>query len=517
MSDGAAPPPGGEATAPGPTKPGPVQRILDLVNTQFANIFSETHWPYTVIFFVCAMFIAMLRFFPGPVTLLVGIFITVTLAISFGFMFAFSNIPRLATPITTGRPRRKVAMFGIFTGVATGTTVILFAAGEQLPPQYRPSLVLPVLFSIVFFAWNLIQIFFIARGLYAVSFKAEAAAFKGIDATGVKESKGRLVLVLAVVAPFAGLGGLVAAFLSGAVTSMNALVANPVGQLVFVAWLAAMILVIAVASLHATATFNATVKHETPSVVAPVVHLLFFTYILFRSYGFMNALSKALTSTEISFVDNLTDAAILVLTLLLLFKSLGSKLGKSSVFTKTNLPFITYAFVIVVVMGTMSLQLGITSGPVTIQLPQAWVNAINNLGMMAVAIVYYFLHVRHKLAQEGYLERDAYSAHEVEVLIDEFARQLATRHGLDPGAAAATAAAFMDGKGFQARTAGIPATPGEAPGATPARHAPPPAPAAPPAAGRDEEKEGREEREEPPVGSKYPAILPRKIDGGDDR
>jgi type IV secretory pathway VirJ component len=243
--------------------------------------------------------------------------------------------------------------------------------------------------------------------------------------------------------------------------------------------------------------------------------MLFWIYIAYRAYGFLTTISTAFKSLNGSLPpsDQIIDVILFVLTIFLLFEGIGTKLSRSSLLSKENIPFIAYILATAVVMGTVSMT-------VAYSLPLAAVSAINDIMMMSIAIVYYFIYIKRKLAQQNYLERDNYSLHEIQGIFQEFATTMVSHHSnLDSKDVSEELASFLASKDM-ATVASVAPKPEvkEAPAATPkeskpapqpqkpqAKPAAKPAPAKPaakPAPAKDEEEEeapAKDEEEEAPA------------------
>ncbi|MBN2153100.1 MAG: hypothetical protein JW839_16730 [Candidatus Lokiarchaeota archaeon] len=433
MGDNPATTPGGPGSAPGaqggPAKPRSkaAGQVLKFVNDNFSNVFSGTHWVYTLCFFATALFIAILRFFEG--SLLFALYAATSLVFTFLILLAVASIDAAAPLVLEGPNFKKLLVFILLFGGSFGLTALAFYGSEGFPEQYRLETSLPVIYMLIFFGWNVIQIFFIKKGFEDFSAKVEQKSFQGGSSVESKKDKGVLFLVLGLATPVAMLVGVVALLFFDATSSGYLLWNHPLGQVVLIAWMVAMALLLGAASFNAMVLFRLTVKHETPSVFSSVSHMLFLIYILFRSYQFINALGKAFDdpNQSMSWANDLLDACIMVLTLLLLFKGLGSKLSRASLFNKNNLPFMTFMFSSAVIMGNMVLVLGIQFGGSTLVLPQALVSSANGLMMTAVAVVYYFLYLKRALMQRDQLEKDTYSLHEVQRLFVEYTDTIAGR------------------------------------------------------------------------------------------
>ncbi len=397
------------------------------LNSNFSGVFSSTHWVYTLIFFIMAIFIAILRFFDG--SLLFALYVATSLVFTFFILFVIASSDASAPLVVQGSNLKKLLLFLLLFGISVGISVLAFYGSENFPVQYQFETMLPVLYMLIFFGWNVIQIFFIKKGLEDISTKVEQKVFKGETSSAGKNDKGVAFLVLGILVPAGMLAGVIALLFYDDTSSGFLLWNHPIGQVVFIAWIAAMVLLIGASSFNALVLYRQTVKHETPSVFSSIVHMLFLVYILFRSYQFINAAGKSFQdpAQQMSWANDLLDACIMVLTLLLLFKGLGSKLSRASLFSKNNLPFMTFLFSTVVIMGNMVLILGINVGGSAVKMPQALVSAINGFMMMAVAVIYYFSYLKRALMQRNQLEKDNYSLHEVQKLFVEYTDTIAGR------------------------------------------------------------------------------------------
>ncbi len=519
--------PGTQGAKGAPAKPRSraAEQVLQFVNSNFSNVFSSTHWVYTLIFFVMALFIAILRLFKDYFDniLLFALYVATALVFAFFILFVIASADASAPLVVHGTNLKKFGLFMLLFGLSVGITTLAFYGSESFPLQYQLDTMLPVLYMLIFFGWNVIQIFFIKKGIEDISIKVEQKAFKGETSTEGKNGKGTAFLLLGIIVPASMLVGVIALLFYGDTSSGYLLWNHPIGQVVFIAWLSAMVLLLGASSFNALVLYKQTVKHETPSVFSSIAHMLFLVYILFRSYQFINAAGKSFQDPgqSMSLANDLLDAVIMVLTLLLLFKGLGSKLSRASFFNKNNLPFMTFLFSTVVIMGNMVLVLGINVGGSTVEMPQALVSAINGFMMMAVAVIYYFLYLKRALAQRDQLEKDNYSLHEVQKLFVDYTDTIAGKFTMEKAGLHSEMERFLLSHEIDVPTYSPepPATPKTSGAALPTSAPVPPhgkkagffdgiasaetepgpkSPAAP--------------AEEKPVASKYPLEQPKKVD-----
>ncbi len=521
MSDKPGTQPGGPIAQGKPAKPRSkaAEQITKFVNDNFSNVFSITHWVYTLCFFVMALFIAIMRFVPD--SLLFTLYVATSLVLEFFILFVISSWDASAMLVLGGTAFRRLLLFIVLFGASIGITALAFYGSKSFPVQYQLDTMLPVLYMLLFFGWNVIQIFFIKKGIEDMSAKVEQKAFKGETSTEGKKDKGVAFLALGLVVPFGMFIGVLALLFFDDTSSGYLLWNHPLGQVVFIAWLAGMVILLGAASFNAMVLYKQTVKHETPSVFSSVVHMLFLVYILFRSYQFINALGKSFQDPNqgMSLASDLLDACIMVLTLLLLFKGLGSKLSRASLFNKNNLPFMTFLFSSAVIMGNMVLVLGIQVGGAAVKVPQATVSAVNGFMMMAVAVIYYFLYLKHALMRRDQLEKDTYSLHEVQRLFVEYTDTVAGRYAMEKAGLRADMERFL-----LEHEIDVPAPDRVASTIQEGTATPPAAPAAAPDKGRKAgffdgivkpapaPANGAAKGDEKPVVSKYPLEQPKKVD-----
>nr|MDO8110907.1 hypothetical protein [Candidatus Sigynarchaeota archaeon] len=539
MSDQPVPPPGAASTPPEPAAAPPAasekkqkapkpasertEKLMKFVNDNFSNVFSRSHWVYTIIFFIAALFIAILRWFNNSLPF--AIYIATSLVFTFFILFVISTLDSAAPLVLEGTNFKKLIIFLVIFGISIGLAVLAILGTNNLPTQYQLITMLPAIYMLVFFGWNFIQIFFIKKGLEDVSLKVEKKAFSTATSTDDKKGKGTGFLVLGIAVPFAMLAGVIGLLFmddnTGPTRSSGYLLWDSTyGQLVLLAWLAGMFILLGVASFNASLLFKQTVKHGTPSVFSSFIHMFFFIYILFRSYQFINAAGKAFRgSGTVSWANDLLDAVIMVITLLLLFKGLGSKLSRSSMFSQKNLPFASFLFATVVIMGNMVPILTIN-----VESIQSIVSAGNAFMMMATAIIYYFLYLKRKLMQSDYLERDMYSLHEVQEMFAEYSDTLAGKFTMDKATIRTEMEKFLIRKDIPApRALGTVPSPAPAPLLAATTAASPAAPKPKPkkagffsglskADSGDKAAEPASPAEDKPVESKYPIEQPKKVD-----
>ena len=283
-----------------------------------------------------------------------------------------------------------------------------------------------------------------------VSDAVQVKAFAKKQAPAEKESVSKLYLIISIVVPIAVLAAFIIyifmGFMGSSVSYFSQLwnESTGIGSLIFVGWLIGMGAVFVLGAFNIVMLHKRTVKHDTPSIVGPFLHMLFWVYIAYRAYGFITSVSNAVANLGVPPSDFVIDLILFVLTIIFLFEGIGATQSRTSMLTKENVPFVAYIFATAVVMGTVSMTI---ESSIAFHIPMAVVSAINNIMMMSIAIVYYFSYLKRKLAQENYLERDNYSLHEIQGMFQEFASTMVSRHPtLNSGDVSQDLTAFLTSK-----------------------------------------------------------------------
>ncbi|MHA1369649.1 MAG: hypothetical protein ACTSWN_09195 [Promethearchaeota archaeon] len=400
------------------------KKLYDFMNENFSNVFSREHWVYTVIFFLFSIFLAFLQLFQksnSDILAKVSLFVSATLVVTYYFMFMIVSLGH-EKYILHCRNWQKVVVFLVMFG----SSLILIGLGyyitRDFPVQYRFEIAVPFLYVAIFFAWNFIQIFYIRKGFEDIAFKIEEQAYKPKMKPRSKVFISAAHHIFAIIIPFIGQAVLLIYLTLYDESFMkNLVIDNTFGQIIYFSWALSSFILLGLGSAYLYMLYRSTIRHDTPSVFAPAMHLLFWIYILFRGFCFINAIQKAFAFEKLSYYTVIVDALIMIISLFLLFKGLGKKLSRVSLFTKNNLPFIAYLFATIIVMGQISLILGVlNSGTFPIQVPLPIISATSNLMMMSIAIIYYFLYLKRKLMQENYLEKDTFMTHEVIKFLSEY-------------------------------------------------------------------------------------------------
>lgn len=415
------------------------KKLMDWVNVKFSNVFSASHWIYTILFFAGAVFLAILRFFSGSMN--IGLFAATTLLFTFLLLFCFASINKTAPYILEGPIKRRAIMFVIFLAASLGLVILLWYELDYLktiPENYylfqedttsgKTMGMLTIIYIFVFFLWNVIQVYYLVKGIDGISSKAEAKIFGSNITPEQKLSRGMTWLVVGIVVPI-GVQVVILLLLFLDNSGTAPMIGDPqgLGQIIFAVWFGAICLMLVAASLNAFRLYKQTVKHDTPSVLLSFTHMIFIVYVLYRGYQFINSVGKYYLNTTSSgsasdqYIDEAINTILLILALLLLFQGLGSKISKLSLFSRKNVPFFAYMLATVFIMGQVALLILLQGFK---QSDTAIVSALNNMLMMAVSMIYYYIYLKRKLMQGEYLERDNYSSYEIQGMFNQYTSML---------------------------------------------------------------------------------------------
>jgi hypothetical protein len=414
-------------------QPSKLQAFLE---KNFSNIFSKEHWIYTITFAVVVGFLGLTTIW-GKTLLDTDLFIAVAMMGGCFLLFVFCNRKPLKQYIIDGSVGVRAAMLGIFAAIFLVIAIVWYELTKKLVEKYQFTYMLPFIFMIIYLGWNFAQIFFLRKVMENISDFVQVKVFTRKPAPADKLSASKAYLIVAIVVPFVVLiAFMVYIFMRNSGQYVSQLWNEPtgIGSIVLVAWVIGMCIVFALGAFNIFMLHKQTIRHDTPSVAGPFLHMLFWIYIAYRAFGFITATSNIFTpigsKPPSDFVDPAINVVLFIITIILVFEGIGATQRRSSLLTKENVPFVAYIIVTAAVMGIVSMTAtiaAVTASNNASTLP-AVMSAINNILMMGIAIVFYFSYVKRKLAQENYLERDNYSLHEIQGMFQEFATTMVSHH-----------------------------------------------------------------------------------------
>ena len=153
-----------------------VQAILD---KQFHKIFNNSHFLYTIIFLISSLLISLLSLIPDQVVGDFILFFATVFAIAFVLLMFEGLIPKLHKYVFNPEKKFDKWKFIFFTinffisfFIILPYFMVAKSTNPDFPVQFLAwDILLPALFIVIYFGWNLVQIFFLRRGFDSISDK----------------------------------------------------------------------------------------------------------------------------------------------------------------------------------------------------------------------------------------------------------------------------------------------------------------------------------------------------------
>ena len=154
-----------------------MSKIQDFLDKHFHRIFNNSHFLYTIIFFLSALLIALISLIQNQAIGNFILFLATTFSLTFIFLMFEGLIPQLEKYLFSAEKkfdRRKILFFLINFFISLALILPYFLFSTDIDIDFlRWNITLPVIFIIVYFGWNLSQIFFLRIGFENISVKTE--------------------------------------------------------------------------------------------------------------------------------------------------------------------------------------------------------------------------------------------------------------------------------------------------------------------------------------------------------
>ena len=407
-----------------------MSKIQDFLDKYFHKIFNNSHFLYTIIFFLIALLIALMSLIPGQAIGNFILFFAATFALTFIFLMFEGLIPQLEKYLFSAEKkfdRMKIIFFLVNFLISLALTLSYFIAGgsTQIRVQFLGwDIVLPVIFIVVYFGWNLIQIFYLRIGFENLSVKTNEKIVDSLGVSTTKELVDVIMLVLALVTPVLLQLGTFFMF----VEKFNQ---PPEDFTLFVAVNIIIGLVIIFTSWRLGTLFYRSKKMNSSNSYSSMFYILIWLVIWFRSFSFLNSLQGVIqSSADLEIISRLIDILLMVITALLVLRSIGDKVYDSLFFKANNMPFFLFAFTLLYIEGQIIMITG--AGALTgVFANSNQINLINNVLIILITVIFYWWYAENALERKGYIIRKRFYPEDVVLIINDFKAFLETRGALD--------------------------------------------------------------------------------------
>lgn len=407
-----------------------MSKIQAFLDKHFHKIFNNSHFLYTIVFLISSLLIALLSFIPGQVMGNVILFLVANFSLTFIFLMFEGLIPQLEKYLFSTEKKfdlRKLIFFLVNFLISFVLILIYFLAGSstQSAIQFLSwDVVLPVIFVVIYFGWNVIQIFYLKIGFENLSVTTDEKILDKLGMGKTKELVDLVMIILALVIPILLQLGTFFGFLEDFNNTSEDLT-------LFIAFNFIIGLVIIFTSWRLGTLFYRSKKISSSNSYSSTFYILIWLVIWFRSFSFLNSLKGVIQSSpDIDIISRLMDILLMIITALLVLKSLGDKIYDSIIIKVNNLPFFLFAFTLLYIAGQIIMVTG--AGSLTGVFANAnQINLINNFLIILITVSFYWWYAEHSLERKGFIMKKKLYPEDVALLINDFKDFLEIRGALN--------------------------------------------------------------------------------------
>ena len=394
-------------------------KIIDRLNNMFHKIFETSHLIYTIFFIIVVLIISFMSFSKNAGNLVL-FFATMTslmfLMLTIIGIFSKSEAYLFSKERNNYARKLFVLMFGIGVSFVVLSIYFLFGSSSQITVQFLGwDILLPSLFVIIYFGWNLLQIFFIRISFENMATKANKMIIKQNLNRNKKLSTvfTIIVVLLTILIQIASHFGALSLFEPE----------SPTDSLVplywFQGWNIFMYILIFLLSYRLYQLHIQSQKNETPNVFSSTFHILIWIIIWYRSFSFIYSFMSVENSLGVDALRILLDILLMILTSILVLRGLGANVYRFRIFNPNNLPFFLFAFTILYVEGQVIMIIGggSTSG---IFSNRNQINLVNNFLILFITIIFYWWYSKFTLERNNLIFKKNFNQKEVVEIVYEF-------------------------------------------------------------------------------------------------
>jgi len=395
-------------------------KIKIKLDKYFHKIFSPSHIAYTIFFFI-EVLILIVFYFLGSTTLgNVGLFLATVFSLSFILLMFIGISSKFESYLfSKSLDQHKTMIFIATLGLSFVVILLyfLFGSSTQIPIQFMGwDYILPGFYIIVYFGWNIAQIFFLKSSFEDIAFKVNNRVLSGSKSNRNKNLS-TVFLIIAISISILTQVGTYFGFLSYFEPQ------NPTDSLEplmwFNGWNIAMYIVIFFISYRLVFLYIKSIKNDTPNIFSSIFFVLVYLIIWYRSFSFINSFRSVSSALGIDAFRAFIDIFLMIFTAILVIRGLGSRTFKFRIFNPNNLAFFLFAFTLIYIEGqfVMITGAGSISGTYT---NRSQVNLVNNFGVLLITIIFYWFYSEYTLKKSGLILKQTFNQKEVLEIITEF-------------------------------------------------------------------------------------------------
>lgn len=321
---------------------------------------------------------------------------------------------------------RKLILFLVNFFISFIIVLIYFlnATSTQMQIQFLGwDVLLPGLFIIVYFGWNIIQIFFLKRGFEDISDKVNDKISIKYGISKKKEIIHLFFLILALIIPILIQLGTFFGFLPEFAPEGD--------RVLFIGCNIVILLILIITSWRLITLYQRSRKNNSTNTFSSIFYILIWIILWFRSFSFFNSfLNITQASTDPNILSSFIDILLLVFTSIMVLRGLGEKVYDSFIFNANNMPFFLYAFTLLYIEGQIIMITG--AGTLTgIFANRNQINLYNNFLIIIITVIFYWWYSEYSLERKGFIIRKHYNPEDVVLVLNDFKDFLVSHKALD--------------------------------------------------------------------------------------
>ncbi len=406
-------------------------KIKIKLDKYFHKIFSPSHFAYTIFFFI-EVLILIVFYFLGSTTLgNIGLFLATVFSLSFILLMFIGVSSKFESYLFSKSLDQQKTMIFIATLGFSFIVILLyflFGSSTQIPIQFIGwDYILPGFYILVYFGWNLAQIFFLKTSFEDIAFKANDKILTDSNSNRNKYFS-IIFLILAISISILTQLGTYFAF----VPFFEPQTPTDSSLIWFNGWNIAMYVVIFFISYRLVFLYIKSINNNTPNIFSSIFFVLVYLIIWYRSFSFINSF-RSVSSALVAGIDAFRafiDIVLMIFTAILVIKGLGSKTFKFRIFNPNNLAFFLFAFTLIYIEGqiVMITGAGSISGTYT---NRSQVNLVNNFAVLLITIIFYWFYSEYTLKKNGLILKQNFNQKEVIEIVTDFKSYLINSGALD--------------------------------------------------------------------------------------
>jgi len=401
--------------------------LKEKIRITFHNIFSLSHALYSICFLGILISCIFLSFNPIQGLGDVVLFIITSFALTFLIYLFIGRIPQLENILFSEERKDQVKKIVFFLFIFTLSAVIIMlyfflGSSSQIPIQFLGwDFILPSFFIILYFGWNLIQIFFLKNGFENIAMNANEKLIANDYGSKKSDLFAMIFLIVALIIPIVIQLGTYFGFLYFFEPQSPTDSLEPLYW--FNGWNIAVFIIIALTSYRLIYLFIRSKKNNTPNVFSPLFYILIWLVIWFRSFSFINSFRSVSFALGIDIFRALIDVMLMIFTAFMVLTSLGKKIYKFKIFNQNNIAFFLFAFTLIYIEGQIIMITGAGSIPGTYT-NRSQINLLNNFLVLLITLIFYWWYSEYILERKGFIYRQKFNQSEVISIVSDFKEYL---------------------------------------------------------------------------------------------